>query len=468
MYNLLRGNIFMAASGLNQKYTVEKYCTKAELAKALGTNLIEPFWREIIEFRRKFAIELPLYDASYSKFYLAFIESIQAKNLETNNLITKFVGGTTKLTKGSIAHYTFTRDMLKASLRAVAKLNKIDVSEITLTNIIERKEVDYQYFVLVRYFEALEDLKASSFGTIDDSFLAKNYAILRGEEELTCFYRESDNVTASSKVLIDKSYDQGIPAHLIDDSMQTLIEYINNQSVSLVSRISAIYFMFNYVKPFEIYNLELASLLAKRVLSSTSIDTSSIYVPLEIFLNDKEFFGEISKEVNRTHDFTYAFLRASDLINMSLNVAIDRIVEVHSTYLDNEVKMGTDEKKIRKEFGFKVENPHVEVKKVETKAQIQARIEANAPVDTTQLSEKEIKAKIKALLEADPFLKKGMADFYVRHCALGKYYTLQQYMKAERVVYETARTAMVLLAERGYYRQEKIKNKFVYTPINKE
>ena len=459
----------MAASGLNQKYTVEKYCTKAELARALGTNLIEPFWREIIEFRRKFAIELPLYDASYNKFYLAFIESIQAKNLETNNLITRFVGGTTKLAKGSIAHYTFTRDMLKASLKAIARLNRIDVSEITLANIIERKEVDSQYKVLVRYFEALNVLKSSSFGSIDDSFLAKNYAILRGEEELTSFYRENDNETASSKVLIDKEYDQGIPSHLIDDSIQTLIEYINNSSVSLVSRISAIFFMFNYVKPFEQFNLELACLLAKRVLSSTSIDTFSVYVPLEDFVNDSLFFGDVSKEVNRTHDFTYAFLRGSDIINESLNFAVDRIIEVHSTYLDNEVKMGSDEKKIEKEFGIKVEKPHVETKKPETKAQIQARIEANAPsVNTEPLSEKEIKAKINALLESDPFLKKGQADFYVRHSVVGKYYTLQQYMKAEKVVYETARTSMVLLAERGYYRQEKIKNKFVYTPINKE
>ena len=72
------------------------------------------------------------------------------------------------------------------------------------------------------------------------------------------------------------------------------------------------------------------------------------------------------------------------------------------------------------------------------------------------------------LLEQDPFLKKGQAHFYVRHCTMGKYYTIQQYKKCEGCVYETARTSMDNLAKLGYYRREQVKNKFVYTPISKE
>ena len=89
-------------------------------------------------------------------------------------------------------------------------------------------------------------------------------------------------------------------------------------------------------------------------------------------------------------------------------------------------------------------------------------------VELIQLSEKEIRAKINDLLETDPYLNKEQADFYVRHSTYGKYYSIQQYVKCEKVVYETARTAMERLAKGGYYRREQIKNKFVYTPINKE
>jgi predicted transcriptional regulator len=51
---------------------------------------------------------------------------------------------------------------------------------------------------------------------------------------------------------------------------------------------------------------------------------------------------------------------------------------------------------------------------------------------------------------------------------MGKFYTIQQFKKAEGVVYETARTSMDNLAKRGYYRREQVKNKFVYTPISKK
>ena len=72
------------------------------------------------------------------------------------------------------------------------------------------------------------------------------------------------------------------------------------------------------------------------------------------------------------------------------------------------------------------------------------------------------------LLEMDPMLKKSQAHFYVHHCTQGRYYTIQQFVKFEGCVYETGRTSMDDLAKLGYYRRDQIKNKFVYTPINKE
>ena len=461
----------MAGGDLNQRYTIERYCSKNELSKALGTNLIEPFWKEIIDFRRKFSIELPLYDTSHNRFCLTYIDSVQGKTAQANERISSFLGGINKLSTNQISRHVFRREMLLESLRQVAKYNKLDATDVTLTNILEKNPVDSQYKVLVRYFEALENLKSNSFDNIDESFLAKNYGILRGEEELTGFYREADIETLSSKSLVDKDYDQGIPFHLIDEYMSVLMEYINNFDVSLVSRISAIFFMFNYIKPFEEYNMELACLLSKRLIAATSIDTSAVYVPLESFLNETAFFNETNKEVKRTRDFTYAFLIGSNVINSSFDLALNKINEVHGSSIDEEIKIGTDEVKIKEEFGINVEKQtrYKESKKVETKAQIQRRIEASAPkVEEVHVSEKEYKAKMNDLLETDPMLKKSQAHFYVHHCTFGRYYTIQQFVKFEGCVYETGRTSMDDLAKFGYYRREQIKNKFVYTPINKE
>lgn len=459
----------MAGENLNQKYTIGKYCTRNEVAKSLGTNLIDPIWRQIIEFRRNFSYDLPIYDAGHARFGLTFIDSVQGKTAQANDRATKYGADVKKLPSKSVAEYSFRREMLIHSLRAIAKYNKLEVSDITLSNILEEQEIGEEYKVLTRYFNSLDSLKENSYDNIDDSFLARHYAILRGEQELTSFYRENDVESASSMFLVDKEYDQGVPAHLIDDMMGTLFDFINSYDVSLVIRISAIFFMFDYIKPFEHYNMELACLLAKRVLASTSIDTDCVYVPLELFLNNKSFFEEVSKEVKKTHDFTYAFLSGSDVINEAFDLALNKISQVHGSTLDEEIKIGTEEKQIKQEFGPNVKVPvRSERKKNETKAEIQRRVEANAVSEEVHLSEKELKAKMYDLLEMDPMLKKSQAHFYVHHCTIGRYYTIQQFVKFEGCVYETGRTSMDDLAKLGYYRRDQIKNKFVYTPINKE
>ena len=64
-----------------------------------------------------------------------------------------------------------------------------------------------------------------------------------------------------------------------------------------------------------------------------------------------------------------------------------------------------------------------------------------------------------------PSLSRAEAYFYARHCTMGKYYTISQFKNEIGCAYETARTSMEHLAASGYYRKEKFKNKFIYTPI---
>ena len=84
------------------------------------------------------------------------------------------------------------------------------------------------------------------------------------------------------------------------------------------------------------------------------------------------------------------------------------------------------------------------------------------------LDEKDAFLVAQNLLEIYPSMKKGQAEFYSKHCTIGKYYTISQYKKEQNVAYETARTSMDNLVNLGFYKKEQIKNKFVYTPtINK-
>ena len=103
-------------------------------------------------------------------------------------------------------------------------------------------------------------------------------------------------------------------------------------------------------------------------------------------------------------------------------------------------------------------------------------VEESKPVDTTglavsfiprELDEKDARRLEEHLLELDIRLKKGEAKFYARHCTMGMYYTIEQYRKLNKCVYETARTSMDHLAELGYYKKTKEGKKFVYTPIKR-
>ena len=166
---------------------------------------------------------------------------------------------------------------------------------------------------------------------------------------------------------------------------------------------------------------------------------------------------------------------------------MDKIVLDNTHNLRQAYVAGDDEKKFEEEFGFKpeenvlgpkmeeqipVEEPKVEEKPVEVVKEepkpviVEKKIEVKQE-NLEEISDKEYKKMANALLESDPYLKKAQAHFYVRHSTVGKFYTIQQFKKAEGCVYETARTSMDNLVKLGYYRREQIKNKFVYTPIKK-
>ena len=466
----------MGGQDLNVKFTNEKYMTRMEVAKSLGTNLIDQIWREILNYRRNMSRELSFYDNAHFHFTLTSTPKVLSCIETLSTKVAKYISSFDNLIDGSIAKYTFTHDMLKIALKSIAKENHVDISEITLQNIIEHKGGDVNYLVIINYYKALERLAKIPFEEINEEFLATYYAILKGQEELTSFYRVNENQTPSSRYLVGAEYNNGVQVHLIEDMMSTVLEFAKDKDQPVLSRVVGVLFMFNYIKPFEEYNNELAILVVKSLLAQAGLGQAAVYVPIENILNDHLFYGEISREVQKSRDFTYAFLKGSEVVENSFSQVIDRIIQVNSSAIESTANLGDSVEEFKKEFGFEpkqriIEEPKVEVPHVAPKpAPVPAPRAASIPEykQTSDLSEKELKAREIDMLESNPYIKKGQAHFYVRHCTKGRYYTIQQYKKCEGCVYETARTSMDNLAKEGYYRREQLKNKFVYTPIDKE
>ena len=113
------------------------------------------------------------------------------------------------------------------------------------------------------------------------------------------------------------------------------------------------------------------------------------------------------------------------------------------------------------------EKPTTIVHKEDEGVKLETWMDIALPKVPVGLSEEDAQKIETHLREMDPSLSKLEAYFYARHCTIGKYYTISQFKEATSCAYETARTSMDHLANSSYYRKEKFKNKFLYTPIKR-
>ena len=468
----------MADNTLAIRFSEEKYSTRSEVAEALGTNLIEPIWNTIILYRKQYRRQVNLFDITKVPFTIAYMPGIMKRIDELEEKISEYIVTFGGLQEGSVAKFTIYREMAFNELRAIAKLNKINVNDVALNNIIDYKNTEPLYEPLFRYFQALTHLEKNPHEKFNLQTIGKYYAIISGDEVEDTFFRKNEINAFSQRLLIDREY-AGAPTHEIPNLMNKLIDYVNASNDSFVIKVAVVSYMVNYIKPFEKANREMAAILSKLVVSLNEVETAASYIPLEsIAADEKSVFSSITREIQKSRDLTYMITRVIDFFDAALDTVQDRIVQVNIADVQKSYLLGEDKEEFKEEFGFEPSKEAIDIPEPyeidETPVEVPEYVSPAQPkkvvnlVEDDEPSDKQLRKMAQNLLEEDPLLKKGQAHFYVRHCTKGKYYTIQQYKKCEGCVYETARTSMDTLAKLGYYRREQVKNKFVYTPIDKE
>ena len=475
----------MADNTLAIRFSDENYSTRPEVAAALGTNLIEPIWNDILLYRKQFRKQINVFDITKVPFTITYVPKLLEKIESLEKTISEYIVSFGGLSEGSVAKFTIFREMCLTELRYIARLNKINVNDIALNNIIEYKNTESLYDPLFRYFSAITHLEKNPTEKFDLKTIGTYYSIISGKEIEESFFRKTEINTQGQRLLIDREY-EGAPTQEIPWLMNNLINYVNSSNDSFITKVAVTTYMINYIKPFEKHNKEMAAILTKLIVSLSDVESAAAYIPMEsIVLDEKGLLSSVSREIQRSRDLTYELTRVIDMFNSSLLYVADRIVQVHVNEVNNSYTFGESQEEAAAEFGFvpseniiepkkeepkveevKIEQPKVEVKKTVVHKPIE--VIKREPESSEGPSDKQLRRMAQDLLEEDPLLKKGQAHFYVRHCTKGKYYTIQQYKKCEGCVYETARTSMDNLARLGYYRREQVKNKFVYTPIDKE
>ncbi len=458
----------MANQNLQIRFTDEKYATRQDVARALGTNLIDPIWAQILAYREKSSQKINLVDLTKTPYNICFCQLIQNKIGDVNSRNYNFKQIYQNISKDSLDYQRILNSLLSSCLKSIAKANNKIIDDVSIQNILLGENIDPQFAYLQRYLQAFDYLTGGSI-EINENLLADFYSLITGNPELSEFYRTSD-IAQKSNVLIGREY-VGAPVALIESQMESLMSFIGRRDLPLFVRVAIVNYVFNYVKPFARYNYEMSVLLCKSVIVN-EVGEYGIYLPIENLVSEQQLLvGTLAKEVQRTHDLTY-------ILDVYLDILVKGIDEASNVFVNHSLKQleqdfVEQQEEVRKESIYyepkPVEQPKPVYKPVVEKEQPKVHAENFTKVSEQSLSEKELQKLTEELLETDPTLKKGQAHFYIRHREKNHFYTIEQYRKAEGCVYETARTSMDHLVLRGYYRREKVNNKkFVYTPIFKE
>ena len=458
----------MANQNLNVRFTDEIYATRQEVARSLGTNLIDPIWNEILKYRAQTSQKLNLVDFTKSPYALCFGALMQSKLADVNSSNYNFKSVFNSVSKDSLDYKRILNALLSKCVKSIAKANGKTIDDVSVSNILKGENIDPQFSYLQRYLKAFDMFEVDSL-EIDENLLADFYGIVTGNPELSEFYRNED-IAQKSNVLIGREY-VGAPINLIESQMEALFSFVGRRDLPLFIRVSVVCYIFNYVKPFAQYNFEMSILLCKSMLVK-ELGEFAAYLPIEDLVSKNQLLvGTLAKEVQRKHDISY-------IVNAYLDILKETIVDAGNVFVHHSLKQLEEDQKIHQEEVKQesvvpvyqhVEKPKPVPQPIVQKEQPIVNTQALRQVSENTLSEKELQKLTEELLETDPSLKKGQAHFYIRHREKNHFYTIEQYRKCEGCVYETARTSMDHLVVRGYYRREKVNNKkFVYTPIFKD
>ena len=497
----------MAKNEIAVRFTEEQYFTRREVAEALRTNLIDHIWSEILDYRKQFKTNIELTDLYNGMLYVTSCSSFVENYNNLNAELQRYSRQLSSFEKGSITEYSIIRGILKEELKSVAKCLQISINDIALDKILDNECDNEIYRPVENYYRALEYVRDTDIDRIDDELLATLYQILEGDNELIEFYRTSEIDVAQQKIIINRTLN-GVPANYIERMMDQLFGFINHSGLNYLIKAMVVKYMIDYIKPFSKYNELIGTLLMNAIVKMDNYLDNIYLIPFEkVLVADQKLLNEYANECQRSKDITYYVLFMNRCMSEAIKYQNDEIVryQVKATketfyrpdeeYFNEieepkkETIVSSYEKEVQSQSGevhetyVKPEPKHVEEVKPEPVKETIKPVQEEKPVVKTRvevekvayvvkkdptIDERTLKKMENALLESDPLINKKQAHFYVRHCALGHFYTIQQFKKAEGCVYETARTSMDNLAKRGYYRRENIKNKFVYTPIDKE
>ena len=464
------------------KYTDENYVTRAGLRVAMRSGLIDNFWAEITQYRKENAEKTPLLGTNRATLTITKTEATKAKLSYFETKLTGYSNAIDDLSLNPSAEKTFDKESLLAVLMDAAKLISCPLSELTakaMVNGFFKAGENEKEALLYRFYQ---NLKKEPESPSEDSLGEMRFALL-GHDEVSSFYRNCDFRSIYTTEIVDRNYNYA-PYGEIEGMMESLFSFLSSPYPAGMKAALSLYYIY-FVKPFEENNELIATSFARAVLASNGI-SGVAYLPLEALLQTSDTLKDVLLESQKENDLTYFAFYCYERLSAFFDKTLGRLSELKAETVTKEfVEIPEQEQEEAKEEiaeskpayeaveeAIPPSPPEPKASKVpllseeERKAFLESKGKSAVTSPGASLSDKEVKETARYLLETNPLLRKKQALFYASHCTIGRFYTIQDFKKATRCAYETARTSMDGLAELGFYQKKQIKNKFVYTPIS--
>lgn len=480
------------SSNQGERFSNEQYLTMNQVSRALGTTLIDDIWKEVLSYRALFTSTLTLRTVERHRLKVVLTPKISDRMNQLDRRMSRIQVKINELSLNPAHQENLKILLYRDILRTVAHSYDIDFNDQIVNQLIgdSISVLSAREMFLNDYFRGLELIASAKERPFNKQLLADIGRLFNVPPLNNYLYRTTEEKTGRQS-LINHTFNY-VPTNQIEEAINDFVGFIQNRNLTTIVESAAIVFYLDYIKPFEIHSELIAILMAKTYLAQQELYYLAPYINFELLLEKyKEARDEIFHEVKKSSDLTYFVDLLINVLNESLATIEEHIIYVTTHELEAEALVSDEDhpeavhatptdlfgyakeahrETARPESLYKPKPGATVLPKEEPYGMKVTAEEAGLGISELPptLSENDILRLERHLRESDPSLSRAEAYFYARHCTLGKYYTINDFKEVTGCAYETARTSMEHLADSGYYRKEKFKNKFIYTPLKKE
>lgn len=488
------------SSNQGERFSNERYLTMNQVSRALGTTLIDDIWKEVLQYRSMFSTTLTLRTVERNRLRVVLTPKINDRLNQLDRRISRIQSRIQEVSVNPNHQKALKTLLSRDILKTIANSYEITFSEGIVNQLINNSisVLTPREMFLNDYFRGLELVSRSADIDFTEELLADVGRLFNAPPLSNYLYRTTDVKTGRQVSVINHVHPH-VLVNQITEAIADFYAFMATSTLPTIVQSAVIIFYLDYIKPFEAHSEIIAILMAKAFLAERELALIAPYLNFELILERyRENRDEVFAEVKKSADLTYFIDLLINVLNESLQTIEERIVFVvtHELEAEKHAFPVPEEEIIEEEVSEELPSDlfeHAQAEAIEKAKPVPVYVpkpgaitlptpsseeegskvtprQANLGITELppELSENDIMRLERHLRESDPSLTRAQAYFYARHCTMGKYYSINDFKEVTGCAYETARTSMDHLANSGYYRKEKFKNKFIYTPTKKE